>query len=69
MSKTKKNKVKVSFVGTNAEAVTGSSILIEANNKKILVECGLYQGDESLFEQYKINKRRLPYKAKDILYS
>lgn len=68
MSKTKKNKVKVSFVGTNAEAVTGSSILIESNNKKILIECGLYQGDESLFEQYKINKRRLPYKVKDIDY-
>lgn len=68
MSKTKKNKVRVRFVGTNAESVTGSSVLIETGTKKILVECGLYQGDESLLEQYRINKSRFPYKAKDIDY-
>ena len=68
MSRTKKNKGRVSFVGTNAERVPGSSILIQTENKKILVECGLYQGDESLLEQYKINKARFPYKVKDIDY-
>ena len=68
MSKHKKNKVRVRFIGTNAENVTGSSILIETQTKKILVECGLYQGDESLLEQYRINKSRFPYKVKDIDY-
>ena len=68
MSKPKKNKVRVSFIGTNAEQVTGSSVLIESQTKKILVECGLYQGDESLLEQYRINKSRFPYKVKDIDY-
>ena len=68
MSKHKKNKVRVRFVGTNAEKVTGSSVLIETQTKKILVECGLYQGDESLLEQYRINKSRFPYKVKDIDY-
>lgn len=68
MSKTKKNKVRVKFIGMNAESVTGSSVLIETEKKKILVECGLYQGDESLLEQYRINKSRFPYKVKDIDY-
>ena len=68
MNKTKKNKIRVSFVGTNAEHVTGSSVLIQTETKKILVECGLYQGEKSLLEQYRINTSRFPYKVKDIDY-
>lgn len=67
MHKTK-NKVRVKFVGNNSEDVTGSCVLIETENKKILVECGLYQGDESLLEQYRINSRKFNFKVKDIDY-
>lgn len=67
MSKVK-NKVRISFVGENAKEVTGSSILIEYNDKKILVENGLYQGKGSLLEQYKINNKHFPYKVKEIDY-
>ena len=67
MSKVK-NKVRISFVGENAKEVTGSSILIEYNDKKILVENGLYQGKGSLLEQYKINNKHFSYKVKEIDY-
>jgi metallo-beta-lactamase family protein len=67
MHKTK-NKVRVKFIGNNSEDVTGSCVLIETETKKILVECGLYQGDESLLEQYKINSRKFNFKVKDIDY-
>lgn len=67
MHKTK-NKVRVKFVGNNSEDVTGSCVLIETETKKILVECGLYQGDESLLEQYRINSRKFNFKVKDIDY-
>lgn len=63
-----KNKVRVRFVGNNSEDVTGSCVLIETEDKKILVECGLYQGDESLLEQYKINSRKFNFKVKDVDY-
>ena len=63
-----KNKVRVRFVGTNSEDVTGSCVLIETDTKKILIECGLYQGDESLLEQYRINTRKFDFKVKDIDY-
>lgn len=63
-----KNKVRVKFVGNNSEDVTGSCVLIETENKKILVECGLYQGDESLLEQYRINSRKFNFKVKDLDY-
>ena len=63
-----KNKIRVKFVGTNSEDVTGSCVLIETDTKKILIECGLYQGDESLLEQYRINTRKFGFKVKDIDY-
>lgn len=67
MSK-KTNKVRVSFVGENATDVTGSCILIETNNKKILVECGLYQGESTLLQQYRINNARFKFKPKELDY-
>lgn len=60
----KKDKVKIEFVGTNAEGVTGSMMYITYNDKQILLEAGLYQtsGDDIL-KQYKVNKRnyRIPF--------
>ena len=67
MSK-KINKVKVSFPGTSSEEVTGSMVLIETKTKKILVECGLWQGSGTLLQEYKNNSKRFPFKAKEINY-
>jgi metallo-beta-lactamase family protein len=67
MSKKKKTNVKISFIGQNANEVTGSMTLIEFRDKKILLECGLYQ-DGSIFDTYKVNSRRFPFKAKEIDY-
>lgn len=39
--------VKIQFLG-GAGTVTGSKMLIEGANKQILVDCGLFQGNESL---------------------
>lgn len=64
MSKTK-NKIRVSFIGGNAESVTGSMTLIESPNFNILVECGLWQSN-SVLNDYKINKRKLTFKPKNI---
>ncbi len=48
MSKKSKDKIRVSFVGNNAEDVTGSMTLIEFGEHKVLLECGLYQSEKSL---------------------
>ena len=45
MSKKKKDKFKVNFIGKNAYDVTGSSVLIELNDYNILLEYGLHQGN------------------------
>ena len=49
-----KDKIRVSFTGGSAEDVTGSQVLIDCpkENKKILVECGLQQGNQSLLKEY-----------------
>lgn len=67
MSK-KVNKIKVSFPGTSSEEVTGSMVLIETKTKKILVECGLWQGNGTLLQEYKNNSKKFPFKVKDIDY-
>jgi metallo-beta-lactamase family protein len=67
MSKKSKDKIRVSFVGGNAEDVTGSMTLIEFSGHKILLECGLYQS-ESLMNDYKVNNRKLPFKPSEIEY-
>lgn len=47
--------MKLSFLG-GASEVTGSNILVETNGKKILLDCGLFQGfrlaDEKNFEDF-----------------
>lgn len=67
MPKSKKNKIKVSFVGRASEQVTGSSFLIETSNKKILVECGFSQG-KTLLEDYKNNSQKFKFKPKELDY-
>lgn len=61
----KKGKIRVSFIGTNAESVTGSMTLVESDRYKLLLEAGLYQSNSPLTD-YKTNARRLPFKPKDI---
>ena len=56
MSKKRKNKIKVTFVGENAHDVTGSMTLVEFGAHKILIDAGLYQGN-SVTKDYKINAR------------
>ncbi|HSH67013.1 MAG TPA: MBL fold metallo-hydrolase [Bacteroidia bacterium] len=42
-----KNKIKIQFLGA-VETVTGSKYLIQANDKNILVDCGMFQGLKKL---------------------
>jgi metallo-beta-lactamase family protein len=37
--------MRVWFYGA-VEGVTGSCFLLEADNKKVLIDCGLFQGSE-----------------------
>lgn len=69
MSKKTKNKIRITFPWYNSEEVTGSAVLISlSNNKKILVEFGMYQGQHSLLEDYRANSKRLSFNAKDLDY-
>ncbi len=56
------NKIKVQFLGA-AGTVTGSKYLIEAGGKKILVDCGLFQGQKELRVR---NWEKLPVDASTI---
>jgi metallo-beta-lactamase family protein len=55
---------KLTFLGA-AGSVTGSKYLVEAAGKKLLVDCGLFQGTEDLKER---NWKPLPVDAKTIDY-
>jgi len=54
--------MKLSFYGA-VGMVTGSNYLLEVNNKKILIDCGLFQGPRKIEEK---NYEPFPYQAKDI---
>lgn len=54
--------MKITFTGA-AREVTGSRHLLEINGKKVLLDCGLYQGRRS--EEYSRNLH-FPFNAKDI---
>ncbi len=54
--------MKITFLGA-AETVTGSKYLLEAGSKKILVDCGLFQGKKELRLQ---NWTGLPFSASSI---
>jgi metallo-beta-lactamase family protein len=66
MSK-KKDKIKIKFIGGNADDVTGSCTLIEMQDYKILLEFGLYQSN-NIREDYKVNNRRLEFKPSEISF-
>lgn len=54
--------MKLTFLGA-AETVTGSKYLLEHQNKKILVDCGLFQGPKELREH---NWKKFPINPRDI---
>ena len=54
--------MKLSFYGA-AGMVTGSNYLLEIGDKKILIDCGLFQGPKRIEEK---NYEPFPYQAKDI---
>jgi metallo-beta-lactamase family protein len=54
--------MKITFYGA-AQTVTGSMHLVEANGRRILLECGLYQGHRK--EAFEIN-RAIPFDASTI---
>lgn len=57
-----KTGIKLRFLG-GAETVTGSKILVETSNKKVLVDCGLFQG---LKELRQLNWSSLPIDPREI---
>lgn len=54
--------MKLSFLGAT-RTVTGSSYLLEVNGKKILVDCGMFQGGKKI-EQ--LNRRKFPVDPKEV---
>mgnify|MGYP001815360769 CR=1 FL=1 len=56
------NKLSIQFLGA-AGTVTGSKTLIRAGEKKILIDCGLFQGLKHLRE---LNWQELPFRASEI---
>ena len=57
MGKKKNDSIRISFVDSmSAQDVTGSCTYVETPNHKILVDCGLYQSDNLIYD-FKLNKR------------
>ena len=54
----KKDKIKLEFVGMNADNVTGSMTLIQDKDLSILIESGLYQSNDVVGD-YKVNNRSI----------
>ena len=65
MGKTRKDKVKISFIGQSANKVTGSSYLIEYKDEKTLVDVGFVQHRNKL-TQWQMNNENFKYKVKEI---
>lgn len=62
-----KNKIRITFSGSNSASVTGSCSHIQMSDCEILLECGLYQSN-SPREDYKVNSNKFPFKSKNIDY-
>ncbi len=56
--------MKLHFYG-GAKSVTGANYLLEANQTKLIIECGMFQGSE---EQEALNYEDFPYDPKKINY-
>ena len=54
--------IKIHFLGASG-TVTGSKFLIDTGDKKILIDCGLFQGIKELRQ---LNWSQLPVKANEI---
>lgn len=69
MSKNK-DKIRVSFPSASAEKVAGSQVLIEfgkdRERQKILVECGLVQGESTVLKEYQANSKKFAFKPKEL---
>lgn len=68
MGKKTKEKISVKFCGGNSWDVTGSCIYIETPNRKILLECGLWQSTGSTLENWKINARKFEFRPNKLDY-
>lgn len=65
--KIKKNADCVNFLGEAANGVTGSMYLVEFEDLKILLECGLYQSSKNDYlDAYKVNSRKFDFDPKSI---
>ena len=68
MSKKSKSKINIKFCGGNSWDVTGSMTYIETPNRKILLECGLWQSTGSTLENWKINTKKFDFKPNKLDY-
>lgn len=69
MSKHKQNNDGIYFLGESSVDVTGSQYLVQFGDKKILLECGLYQSkSNSYLDSYKINSKKFAFKPDEIDY-
>ena len=56
------------FCGGNPWDVTGSMIYIDTQNRRMLLECGLWQSTGSALENWKINTKKFDFKASRLHY-
>lgn len=61
----KKDKLKIEFIGMNADNVTGSLTLVQDNDLSILLEAGLFQSND-IVGDYKVNNRNLNFNVKKL---
>ncbi len=62
----KVERVKLEFIGMNADNVTGSMTLLSDKNLSVLLECGLYQSND-IVGDYKVNNRNLSFNPKKLI--
>ena len=62
-----KNKIRVTFPNEASSTVTGSGVLIEMSDCKLLLEFGLFQSN-NIKKDFQINSTKPPFKPKDIDY-
>ncbi len=65
MALSKKDKLKIEFIGMNADNVTGSMTLIQDKNLTILLESGLFQSND-IVGDYRVNNRNLNVNLKKV---